>query len=134
MSDKRTHVGPLRRGAILAIVLACLLVVMLLGGQLVQATLTGQRQMRQLEHRQQALWLAESAVQRALQALAESSDYPGETWQWSDDGPGLSQTGRAVIAVEPVADSDTRRVIRVAAYWPDDPVHRVLYEREYVVD
>jgi hypothetical protein len=107
---------------------------MLLGGQLIQATVTGQHQMRQLEHRQQAFWLAESAVQRARHALAESSDYTGETWQLSADDQGVSQTGRAVITVEAGGDSDTERVIRVAAFWPDDPVHRVLYEREYLVD
>ena len=121
-------------GGILAIVLVCLLVVMLLGSQLIQATVIWHRQTRQAEQRQQAFWLAESAVRRAVHALEQSPDYGGETWRVSRGDLVDSQTGRAVITVAPAGDAESGQVIRVEAYWPDDPVHRVLCEREYLVD
>jgi hypothetical protein len=130
------HSGPVvsRTGAILVIVLISLLVAMVLGGELIKATVVRHRQTRLAEQRQQSFWLAESAVQRALHALSESPDYEGETWRVSGEYLAGGLTGLAVISVKPSGEAGQGRLIRVEAHYPDDPVHRTLYERELLVD
>ncbi len=123
-----------RKGAILAIVLVSLLVAMVLGGELIKATVTRHRQTRLAEQRQQAFWLAESAVQRALHALSQSPDYEGETWRVSEGHFADGLAGVAIITIKPVGEAGQGRSIHVAAHYPDDPVHRTLYERELHVD
>jgi type II secretory pathway component PulK len=123
-----------RGGVILAVALVTLLVVMLLGGELIKATVVRHRQLRQAEQRQQSFWLAESAVQRARHALAESPEYEGETWRVPEEVFGTGGAGVAVISVDPSAEPGQGRTIRVQASYPDDPVHRILHERELLVD
>ena len=121
-------------GIILAAVLLSLLVVMLVGAELTQAIAQHHRQSRLAEDRQQAFWIAESAVQRAVHALAKSPEYSGETWRLSAEDLGRGRGGVATIKVGAAADSTARRRISVLAYFPDDPVYRTLYERELVLD
>ncbi len=123
-----------RPGAILVIVLVSLLVAVVLGGELIKATVIRHRQTRLVEQRQQSFWLAESAVQRALHALSESPDYEGETWRVSGEYFAGERTGLAIISVKPNGEAGQGRLIRVEAYYPDDPVHRTLCERELLVD
>jgi len=126
-SDRRT-------GAILAAVLLSLLVVMLVGAELTEAIVQHHRQSRLAEDRQQAFWIAESAVQRAVHALTRSADYKGETWRVPAEVLGSGRAGVATIKIEPAAGASVRRRIAVQAYYPDDPVQRTLYERELIVD
>ena len=123
-----------RRGAILAAVLLSLLVVMLLGAELTEAIVQHHRQCRLAEDRQQAFWIAESALQRAVYAVAKSPDYKGETWQVPAEVLGSGRAGVAAIQVEPAEGAAARRRIVVQAYYPDDPMQRTLYERELIVD
>ncbi len=123
-----------RPGAILAAVLLSLLVVMLVGAELTEAIVQHHRQSRLAEDRQQAFWIAESALQRAAHALARSPDYKGETWRVPAEVLGSGRAGVATITVEPAAGPASRRRIAVQAYYPDDPVQRTLYERELIVD
>ncbi|HPM82962.1 MAG TPA: hypothetical protein PLF81_19800 [Candidatus Anammoximicrobium sp.] len=122
------------RGVILAAVLLSLLVVMMLGAELTEAIVQHHRQSRLAEDRQQALWIAESALQRAAHALAKSPDYQGETWRVPAEVLGSGRAGVAAIAVKPAAGSATQRRIAVQAYYPDDPVQRTLYEREMILN
>jgi Tfp pilus assembly protein PilX len=123
-----------RLGLILAAVLLSLLVVTLVGAELTEAIAQHHRQSRLAEDRQQAFWIAESAVQRAVHALAKSPDYQGETWRLSAEDLGSGRAGVATIKVGPAAGSTTQRRIAVQAYFPDDPVYRTLYERELILD
>ena len=123
-----------RAGVILVVALVSLLVVTLLGGELIKATVVRHRQARLAEQRQQSFWLAESAVGRALHALAESPDYEGETWRVPESSFGTGLVGVAVISVEPAEGPSEGRLIRVQAHYPDDPVHRILHERELLVN
>lgn len=123
-----------RLGAILAAVLLSLLVVMLLSAELTEAISLHHRQSRLAEDRQQAFWIAESAVQRAVHALAQSPDYAGETWRVPAEVLGSGRAGVATIKVEPVAGAAGQRRIVVQAYYPDDPVQRTSYERELVLN
>ena len=123
-----------RTGAILAAVLLSLLVVLLVGAELTRAIVQHRRQGRPAEDRQQAFWIAESALQRAVHSLANSPDYHGETWPVSGEVLGTGRAGVATIKVEPATGSAERRRIVVRAYYPEHAVHRTLYERELFVE
>jgi len=123
-----------RPGVILAVVLIGLLVVMLVGAELTRAIVLHHRQMRVSESRQQSFWLAESAVQRAALALGKSPDYKGETWRVPAEVLGAGSPGVAIIQVEPASEPETGRLIRVQAYYPDGASHRILHERELLVN
>lgn len=123
-----------RAGAILAVVLVSLLVVLLVGAELTKAIVQQSRQSRLAEERQQAFWIAESAVQRAVYALAKSPDYHGETWQLSGEVLGTGRAGVATIKVTPACDSPTPRQVGVQAVYPDGDVNRTLYERELILE
>lgn len=122
-----------RRGAILAVVLGCLLVASLLGLALIRLLVIQRRQARLLEQHQQCLWLADSAAQRALQRLARAADYPGESWSISAATLGGSQSGAVTIQVSPVTAPAAGQRIHVEARFPDDPIHRTVCHRELFV-
>jgi Tfp pilus assembly protein PilX len=123
-----------RLGVILAAVLLSLLVVMLVGGELAKAISLQHRQARLAEDRLQAFWIAESAVQRAVRALAKAPEYAGETWRVPAEALGSGRAGVATIKIESAAGAAPPRRILVQAYYPEDPIQRTLYERELVLD
>ena len=133
-STARTGRTKRRSGVILAAVLISLFVVLLVGAELTRAIVTHHRHTHLAESQQQSFWLAESAFQRAAHALARSPDYEGETWRIPADVLGAGSPGVAIIQIEPAADPDTGRVLRVQAYYPEDGPHRILHEREMSVD
>lgn len=135
MNVNHTSKARPRWGVILAAVLISLFVVMLVGAELTRTIMIQHRQAHLFESRQQSFWLAESALQRAAHALANSSEnYAGETWRVSAEVLGAGSPGVAIIQVESAADPEAGRVIRVQAYYPEDGTHRILHERELSVN
>ena len=102
-----------RSGTVLVLVLVVLTVMMLLAGNLTRSAVSRHREARWSERDQQIRWLLESGRQRAIQAMAKSTDYRGETWRLpattSSDGsaatieirverrPAPSQAGKFVV-------------------------------------
>jgi hypothetical protein len=122
-----------RSAAVLAAALVCLAVVMIIGASLLRTVLLQQRQLEQEQQQLQALWLAESAVERAAARLRDSPDYRGETWEFASWAPSPGSSGVAVIRIEPLAGDDARRQIVVEARYPQDGPHRVLQYRRIQV-
>ena len=122
-----------RRGMILAAVLATLAVVALLGAALTRSLVLQVRHMGLSEQRQQALWLAESAMQRGLHSLAASREYQGEAWNVAPDLLGAGRSGSATIQVELTTEPESGAWIRVEVRYPDDPLQRFVYNRELFV-
>ena len=122
-----------RRGAVLAALLICLLIVMLVSAALVRGLVVQHRLVRSESQRLQAMWLAESALDRAVARLRADAAYPGETWSVSRGQPAEEPSGVAVIRVAAVEGAADKRSITVEARWPDDPVFRVLEQRELTV-
>ena len=118
-----------RGGAVLAMVLAGLLAVSLLGLALVQTVLLQHRQMQAAGRQQQSFWLAEAGVQRAVQRLAQSADYAGERWIVPAEVLGAEQAGVVTIEVAKIDGSSESRAIRVEARFPDDPIRRTVWRR-----
>jgi hypothetical protein len=116
-----------RRGAVLALALVTLLVVMLIAGAAVRALTAAHRQGRVTHEELQAQWLAESAVARALVQLRSQPDYRGEAWrvQCAD------VFGVADIQVQ-TSDSGPQQIV-VQAHYPDHPWRRVAVRRTHAL-
>jgi hypothetical protein len=139
--DRSEH----RRGAVLVMALACLVIVGVLQVLLVQAAVARRRLSQEQALRHQARWLAEAGIERAAARLATEADYRGETWQVpAEDLPaaGRSAAEPATIEIEVQlaspgkrADSGAenganQRVVRVRAAYPRELPRRVVYEKQ----
>lgn len=122
-----------RRGITVAVTLVCLLVVVTLGAALVRAMVDHRRQSLRGQHRVQAFWLAESAIDRAASKLAASPDYTGETWQIDRDSLGGRWSGAVLIRVEQAGTDEQARKVIVESRYPEDTVRRVTERIEVVV-
>ena len=91
--------------------------------------LTEHRQLRDHDDRLQAMWLAESGLQRASVRLAGSADYTGETWVVSAESLGGDRDGRVEICVEPVADEPNARRVHVTADYPAESEYRKRHSK-----
>ena len=131
-SEKDNHRGR-RRGAALVIVLILLLAVMVIVGSLVCMLLAEHRRLRGYDDRLQAMWLAESALQRASAQLARSAEYSGETWSVSAESLGGNRDGSVEILVQSVAGEPDARRVQVTADYPADPLHRKRYSKEITI-
>jgi Tfp pilus assembly protein PilX len=123
-----------RRGATLVLVMACLLVVALLGMALVRAAVRRHRQTRREHQRLQAFWLAESAALRAAARLAADPDYAGETWKLPATHFGGNSPGVVVIRLETAAPADSEtapaeRTVIIEARYPADDQRGVMHRR-----
>jgi hypothetical protein len=109
------------------------MVIAALGGLLLRSLIAEQRQSERRRHQHQAMWIAESAVQRALSRRAASPDYTGESWQLTPEQLGGNRSGSARIQVQPVDPDGSQLRILVEADYPTDPVLRVRQRREILV-
>ncbi|MHB8897273.1 MAG: hypothetical protein ACYC6Y_00850 [Thermoguttaceae bacterium] len=100
-------------GSIVVIVLVALLVATMLGASLIQAVLIHHRQVRILAGQQQASWLADAGVLRAVRHLSDSRDYTGETWQVPAEVLGPSRTAEVTIRVAQLDGRPDGREIQV---------------------
>lgn len=120
-----------RAGSILALVLVSLLVASLMGLALLKTVLLHQRQLRVTGGQQQALWLAEAGVQRAIRGLAASPGYEGETWEVSEETLGGNRSAAVTIQVAK-DESAGNQTIRVEARLGQD-FEANVYRRELSV-
>jgi Tfp pilus assembly protein PilX len=125
--------GGRRRGAVLVIVLILLLAVVVVIGSLMCMLLAEQRQLRSHDDRLQAMWLAESGLQRAAARLTHSADYAGETWAVSAESLGGDRAGNVEIQVQGVAGEPGVRRVQVTADYPADPVHRKRHSKQITI-
>jgi Tfp pilus assembly protein PilX len=124
---------PTRHGSILVIVLISLLVATMLGLGLIKTVLIHHRQSRVVSGQQQAFWLAEAGVQRAVRKLAETPQYQGEVWQVPADVLGSSRTAAVTVEVVKSDEKPNQRVIRVHVELDDGLAQPTGYQQEYRV-
>ena len=144
-----------RSGVILAAALVALFVVSLLGLALVQLVLIHHRQEQVEAQRQQCFWLAESGVQRrwhgppnppiTRERLGTSLPRPLVACHWRlvrqyrfCTGSKLlvapARAGATVTIEVKAAQPGDGRKIHVEAHFPDDPVRRIVCEREILIN
>jgi Tfp pilus assembly protein PilX len=134
MRSNRAKSAPARRGAVLAAVIVALIVASLVFGALLKAGSLERRLVRSQQDKQQAVALAESALERAAAQLAADAAYAGETWRLSPADVGGRDAGAVVIQVESVSGAPSRRHVTVAASYPQDSPRITQYSLSAVVD
>lgn len=107
-----------RHGIALVAVLICLTVVLSLMAAWLRTIVLERSAAREQQARVQAVWLAESALDRAAARLTANPAYTGETWQVPADELGGHDDGEVVIRVAAVAGQPARRTIHVQADYP----------------
>jgi type II secretory pathway component PulK len=118
---------------VLVAAIVCLLVAMLVGAGLVRSLAVQHRVSRDEQRHLQALWLAESAVQRAWVRCENDAAYEGETWQVKLRSASGLRTAKVVIEVSGQDNQSDGRRVRIEAIWPDDPLYRSVRHREFVI-
>jgi hypothetical protein len=126
---------PARRGAILVVIIVCFVVAATLFVLLARSAVADRRAAETRYWSVQAQWLAEAALERAAARLATDAKYDGETWTVPAEQFGGDRGGVVTIGLD---SSDTdhpgRRLVRVEARYPDDPVHCCQWEKQVVME
>ena len=122
-----------RRGAVLVMVLVCMMVALVILTSLVKLAAAGRRMTDRQAWQVQASWLAESGLERAAWRLAADADYAGETWTLSADQMAAADAAVVRIEVETIPEQPNRRLVRVRADYPDHPQHRARQTKQAVV-
>ena len=107
-----------RRGAVLLMVMICLLLVSMIGGSVMKLTLTQQRHIGKETNYLQAQFLAESGIERAVAQLSKNAGYLGESWDISAKELNRRAAGEVVITVSPDAGNTSEKRITVVALFP----------------
>lgn len=123
-----------RRGAILVVILVCFVVAAAMFVLLGRQSVTQRREAEAQLWTAQAQWIAEAAIERAAARLTADAKYAGETWAISAVELGAKEGAQARIRVENFADRPNRRLVRVEADYPDDPVHRSRWTKLIAID
>ena len=114
MNDSRQET---RRGVSMLIVVITLVVLTAVFGAMLQHILLANRQLKQEAHRLQALVLADSGIERAVQQLRLNPAYDGEVWKLTEtELPGAP----GEVTIELVAGEAVEQTIRVVAKFPLD--------------
>ncbi len=123
-----------RTGFALVAVIGCLVAASLILATVVRTAAVGYRAAKTEAWQIQAVWLAESGLQRAVWQLHSNADYVGETWTLSAQELGGSHGAVVQIEVETPAGQPERRLVRARAEYPNDPQHRVRHTKEIWVE
>jgi hypothetical protein len=122
------------RGMVLIVLLVCLAVAAALIAGAAKIALSSHRATQVASWSAEARWLAESAAERAAAKLAAEKDYSGETWTIPAAELDGQDSGVVRIQVKPVAQFKNRRIVKIEADFPVDPVHFARQEKEIIVD
>lgn len=120
-----------RRGAVMVLVMVCLLGVSLLAATLLRLAVAQQRQLRMEERHLQAEWLAEAALERAAALLRRDPSWKGDEWTPSADV--LPEGGTVETRVEPAAAAEGGWQITVAASVPAGDPWRARVTRRTII-
>jgi Tfp pilus assembly protein PilX len=134
LAERHLPLPAARRGAVLVMMLVCLLVVGSLGVLMLRSALHEVGQSRTREQQLQTLWLVESGLERGLVRLAASSDYSGETWHIAADELNGQDAASVRIAIERIEDIPLARRVTVEAIYPDEPLHRIVQRRTIQIE
>ncbi len=108
-----------RRGAVLVMALACLVMAAAISVVVVRQIAMERRAAQMNQRSLQALWLAEAGVERAAARLAADAKYAGETWIIPARELAAGESAVATIHVETIPGRPERRSVRVEADYAD---------------
>lgn len=113
---KRPHRRRPRQGAVLIAVIVCTILVSVVTAGMLQTVLRRRLELRRAQWRQQASWLVQSGLERAVAQLDRDPQFRGETWRPVGDSGGVVR-----ITLQ---DQNDGLLIEVQADYPDDPLQR----------
>jgi type II secretory pathway component PulK len=120
-----------RRGAILFVALACLLVVMSMLGNMLQRAVHARRLLRCELYARQVECLVQAGLDRAAFKLQSNPSYRGESWETElGEGP-LALTSQVVIEV--TSTERQSNAVRVAAEFPVGDLRSVRRTRTFQI-
>ncbi len=123
-----------RRGAILVVVLVCLMVSAAILVCVVRQVGMSRQTQRTSQGSVQAAWLAEAGVERAAARLAANAAYAGETWPIPAAELGGNDDAEVRIKAERMAGRSGQWKIRVEADYPTAPAFRCRRVKEILID
>jgi hypothetical protein len=121
-----------RRGAILAVAMLCLLVVIGLLGSMLQNAVRSRRQLHSERDLRQTQLLLEAGLNRAAGAARRSAEYRGETWTVPAAEILGHGDGRVVIEAASGNDAESRQ-FKVTAEYPVGSELSVRRSRTFTV-
>ena len=121
-----------RRGAVLILVMVCLLIITMLLASLLKSALLQRRQVMREQFRVQAEWLAESALERAVEQRLKNPDYRGEVWEISPEELGTRYAASAEIELKPETMPD-RLSIEARVQYPEKTTFTVTRTRKIIL-
>jgi Tfp pilus assembly protein PilX len=131
----RTNESSRRRGAALIAAMIAVLLASAVGTILLKTALAQRRTAIREQRRQQSIWLAESAIERAAAKLSRDAAYTGETWTIPAAELGGRGGARVVIkASRTPSASGTLRTVSVTAEYPLDSPHRSRTTKTVTID
>ena len=122
-----------RRGAVLVIVMICLLIVSLLMASLLKSALLQRRQMMKEQFRVQAEWILESALERAALQRLKDPEYQGEVWKISSADLGTRYSGSAEITLKPTEKGDSLISIQARVKYPEKTMLSVTRTKKVIL-
>ncbi|MCH9725525.1 MAG: hypothetical protein K0U86_11585 [Planctomycetes bacterium] len=129
----QTKLRVARRGAVLVIVMVCLMLVSLLMASLLKSALLQRRQIMKEQLRVQAEWILESALERgALQRLKDPK-YQGEVWKISPVDLGTRYAGSAEITLKPAGKDGRLISIEAHVIYPEKTTFSVTRTKKVVL-
>jgi type II secretory pathway component PulJ len=121
-----------RRGAILAVAMLCLLVVIGLLGSMLQNAVRSRRQLHSERDLRQTQLLLEAGLDRAAAAARRSSEYRGETW--NIPAAEILGHGDGQVVIEAASGNDAAsRQFKVTAEYPVGSELSVRRSRTFTV-
>ena len=122
-----------RRGAVLLVALVAIAIASVIFLSLLRLSVADRRRVETELWAGQAMWLAESGLERAAARLAADAAYEGETWHLPADLLGTLYEGVVKIQVETIPDKPQRRLVHVEADYPDHPQQRARHSKQVVM-
>ena len=122
-----------RRGAVLVIVMICLLIVSLLMASLLKSALLQRRQTMKEQFRVQAEWILESALERAALQRLKNPEYQGEVWKISSADLGTRYSGSAKITLKATGVGDSLISIQARVKYPEKTILSVTRTKKIIL-
>lgn len=129
----RMNVPVARRGAVLVIVMVCLMLISLLMASLLKSALLQRRQIVKEQNRVQAEWILESALERAALQRLQDPKYQGEIWKINPDELGTRYAGSAEIILNREGKDKNRISIQARVTYPEQTPFSVTRTKKVIL-
>ncbi|MFK7778083.1 MAG: hypothetical protein QM501_08185 [Gimesia sp.] len=122
-----------RRGAVLVIVMVCLMLISLLMASLLRSALLQRRQVINEQYRVQAEWILESALERAALQRLQDPKYQGEVWKITPADLGSRYAGSAQIIIKREGNDGRRISIQARVTYPEQTTFSVTRTKKVIL-